>query len=249
MKVFSAVGGGMFLLGATLALGLAFTAEKISSAMIKMKQDNVIRVKGFAEEKCTSDMGTWSTTVTVRADTLASAYELIEKSRFAVMDFLKGNGFHEKEIAVLPVSIDIKYKSDGKGNRTNSIELYELDQTVRVESENVQAIGKVSREITNLIKDGLEITSRSPFYVIQNQNLEKLKAHLLAKATADAYSRASILASNSNGRVGMLSSASQGVFQITTPNSTDVDSYGRYDTTTVEKKITAVVTLEYTIEE
>ena len=56
------------------------------------------------------------------------------------------------------------------------------------------------------------------------------------------------LAENSSGRVGSLSSASQGVFQITPVDSTEVTDYGSYDTTTIKKNVKAVVTLEFRIE-
>ncbi|MDD4872115.1 MAG: SIMPL domain-containing protein, partial [Kiritimatiellae bacterium] len=60
--------------------------------------------------------------------------------------------------------------------------------------------------------------------------------------------RAEILAKNSHGKVGALNSASQGVFQITPVNSTDVSDSGNYDTSTVEKSVKAIVTLEFQVE-
>ncbi len=59
--------------------------------------------------------------------------------------------------------------------------------------------------------------------------------------------RASSLAENSGSKVGALKYASQGVFQITPLYSTDVSGYGRYDTSTIEKSVKAVVTIEYSI--
>jgi hypothetical protein len=59
--------------------------------------------------------------------------------------------------------------------------------------------------------------------------------------------RAEELAKNSGSEVGTLKYASQGVFQITPVNSTDVSDYGIYDTSTVDKSIKAVVTIEYSI--
>jgi hypothetical protein len=39
-----------------------------------------------------------------------------------------------------------------------------------------------------------------------------------------------------------------GVIQITQPDSTDVASYGRYDTSTIDKDVSVVVTLTLGIE-
>jgi len=42
-------------------------------------------------------------------------------------------------------------------------------------------------------------------------------------------------------------SATQGVFQITAPNSTEVSDYGSYDTSTIEKTVKAVVSCEFSV--
>jgi hypothetical protein len=39
-----------------------------------------------------------------------------------------------------------------------------------------------------------------------------------------------------------------GVFQITAPNSHDVRDYGIYDTSTIEKDVTAVVSVSFAAE-
>jgi len=48
--------------------------------------------------------------------------------------------------------------------------------------------------------------------------------------------------------VANIISASQGIFQITQPNSTETSSWGMYDTDSIEKKVRAVVTMRYRTE-
>ena len=69
----------------------------------------------------------------------------------------------------------------------------------------------------------------------------------IGAATKDSLLRAQQFAANSGVMVGPLRSASQGVFQITSPNSTETADYGSYDTSTVEKLVKAVVTVEYAV--
>jgi hypothetical protein len=38
-----------------------------------------------------------------------------------------------------------------------------------------------------------------------------------------------------------------GVFQITAVNSTEISDYGSYDTSSIDKKVTAIVRASYTI--
>jgi hypothetical protein len=97
-----------------------------------------------------------------------------------------------------------------------------------------------------LVKEGVELNVAAPqFYV---SDLHDTKLELLGRATDDAYRRAVTLARNSHGKVGALTSAQQGVFQITARHSTDTSGYGLYDTTSIEKTAKAVVTLDYAIE-
>ena len=56
------------------------------------------------------------------------------------------------------------------------------------------------------------------------------------------------LAKSAGNRVVGVISASQGIFQITQPNSTQTSSWGMYDTSSIEKKVRAVVTMEFRTE-
>ena len=50
----------MFLLGATLAFGLALSASIIANAAVKVTKKDMIRVKGSAVKNVRSDFGTWN---------------------------------------------------------------------------------------------------------------------------------------------------------------------------------------------
>ena len=45
--------------------------------------------------------------------------------------------------------------------------------------------------------------------------------------------------------LGQLRGVDVGVFQVTSPNSTEVEDYGVYDTSTLEKDVTAVVNVTF----
>lgn len=109
----------------------------------------------------------------------------------------------------------------------------------------MELVTRISRESSELIKEGVEFNSSSPQYFYTKVN--DLKIEMLGEATKDAKLRAEQLAINSGGKVGALRSAAQGVFQITTAYSTEVSDHGIYDTSTIEKSIKAVVTVQYSI--
>ncbi|ABB16247.1 conserved domain protein [Carboxydothermus hydrogenoformans Z-2901] len=70
---------------------------------------------------------------------------------------------------------------------------------------------------------------------------------MLGLATKDAMQRAEQIAKFTGVKVGKLRSSKMGVFQITAPYSTDVSDMGIFDTSSIEKEITAVVTCEFEI--
>ena len=56
-----------------------------------------------------------------------------------------------------------------------------------------------------------------------------------------------MLIAASGGRLGSLRGVDVGVFQVTSPNSTDVSDYGTYDTSTLRKDVTAVVNVTFAL--
>ena len=53
--------------------------------------------------------------------------------------------------------------------------------------------------------------------------------------------------SATNSRVGKVKSMRMGVFQITSPESTNVADYGINDTSTIDKKVTAVANVVFKV--
>jgi hypothetical protein len=236
-----------FLLGATLALGFALSAYMVSTAMIRMRQENTIKVKGYAQKQIKADRATWSGEMTVRSAIMSSAYKDMDANRVKVNDLISKIGFNkETKINFMPVSIVTEYKLNEKGNSTNEINGYVLTQTVTIESNQIDLVETVSKTASDLIRDGIEFRSYSPVYTYSG--IEQIKLDLLAQATKNAYERARTLAENSAGKAGKLCSASQGVFQITPINSTDISDAGEYSTSTIDKMVKAVVTLEFNVE-
>ena len=114
---------------------------------------------------------------------------------------------------------------------------------MEIKSGDVDKIARVSRESTELIDQGILFVSSAPeyFYV----KLDELKIEMLAKATANAKQRAESMARATGNKIGFMRSAKMGVFQITPVTSTDVTDWGVNDTTSLDKKVMAVVTVSF----
>ena len=240
-------GAGIFLLGATLAFAVLGASDQLGRAMRAMKQENIIRVKGVAEVDVTSDRGSWWTSVSGRAPTLAEADAGREQAMAALRAFVLAKGFKESELSVGSVSISKVYRRDEKGNTTNELEAYVLSQDLGVRSSSLELLRDAANEVTGaLVKQGFESSTSAPSFTVST--IEKTKLDLLEKATANAYERAQTLARGSGSGVGSLVSAAQGVYQIVARGQTSSSDYGEFDTSSIEKTARVVVTLEYSVE-
>jgi len=240
-------GAGIFLLGATLAFAVLGASDQLGRAMRAMKQENIIRVKGVAELDITSDRGSWWTSVSGRAPTLAEADTGRDKAMAALRAFVLAKGFKESELSVDSVSISKIYRRDEKGNTTNELEAYVLSQSLGVRSSSLELLRDAANEVTGaLVKQGFESSTGTPSFTVST--IEKTKLDLLEKATANAYERAQTLARGSGSSVGSLVSAAQGVYQIVARGETSSSDYGEFDTGSIEKTARVVVTLEYGVE-
>ena len=128
---------------------------------------------------------------------------------------------------------------------TSKIDLYVLTQMVTVEGTDMEKVPEVSRSVTSLIKDGVEIDSGSPSYLYTK--LSELKINMLADATKDATTRAEQIVNNANGKLGRLVDAKMGVMQINPKGSSATSAEGNNDTSSLEKEITAVVTTTFEV--
>lgn len=233
------------LVALILAAGMILSASLLSRFYLRIRQEQAITVKGFAETEVTSDIGKFSSRCTARGGSLKEAYDELQESRKAVASFLTQMGLKD-QFVLNTIEIVKIAKRDEQGKEMNEIEYYDVSQEIVVTSTNVLLIHDTAARITELIREGVDIQSSAPTFMVSDMKDIKLK--LLAEATEDGYRRALALARGSKGRIGALTSAQQGVFQITERYSTDTSGGGEYDTSTIGKSAKAVVTLEYAIE-
>jgi hypothetical protein len=159
--------------------------------------------------------------------------------------FIK-QGLSAESLQTGVVSQSTYYQRDAKGYETRDIDAIEFRQPLTVTSSEVAKVTALTTGVTALLGQGVEVSVQSPQYFYTK--LDSLKLKLLAAATGNAKSRAQAVAQSAGNRVGVLKSASTGVFQITPADSTDVSDWGINDTSTVAKKVTAVVNVSFVLE-
>ena len=236
-------------------LGICFVVAAIGSAvaltngLVKFKKASaeVINVTGSAEKKIVSDYAVWTASFSARDPQLKDAFVKVKEDTAKVRAYLASKRVKEDELIVSQVTTVITYKKNEKGADTNVIETYLVDQGIEVRSADTKKVTAVSRESTELIEQGIQFVSDAPRYLYTK--LSELKLDMLAAASADAKERAVRIASASGNKVGRIRSANMGVFQITPVNSNDVSAWGENDTSSLEKKVFAVVHADFAITE
>ena len=237
----------LVIFGLTMPVAVVVSTYLARQSFEKVQlRGQTITVKGYAERKIVSDFAIWGASITTRDPDLAKAYKTLEGHRGAALQYLGRNGFAEPAVRQFTVSITKAYKRDEKNNPTNEIEYFVLSQSLQIDSTDVQKVAAVARGASDLINGGIELASDAPrfFYT----KLDAMKLQMLGEASENSHQRAKQLIASGTGRLGVLRSASQGVFQITDPLSTETSGDGENDTSSIDKIIKAVVTCEYAID-
>lgn len=209
----------------------------------KIKVNESINITGNALKDFNADLVKWRATYSRNNFDLKSASEQLKDDQGVVKNFLISQGIKSNEIVFEAVNIskDIRYGTDPNGNSISQFNGYILSQDVTIESKDLDKIEKASREISNLISQGIELNSSNPNYYYSK--LEDLKLELIAQASENAKQRAENIATKSGSKLGHLQKADLGIFQITGKNDNEDYSYGGAFNTTSRQK-TAQITVK-----
>ncbi len=204
--------------------------------------DNTLTVTGSATKQVTSDHVKWVGVINrvAKASTLKAGYADMAKDIVFVKEFLKEKNIPENQVVISPIFMDQNYDQPQGTERS-----YTLRQTIDINSSDVNSIAEIAKNIQPLIEKGVIFSTQSLEYTYTK--LPEERVSMLGDAIKDAKSRASKLAESSGKTVGQLKSASSGVVQVMSANSTDVSDYGSYDTSKVEKTIMMTVKTSFTL--
>ena len=229
-----------------LSIALIVSSSLWASAVRNIKRaDDALVVTGSAKRSIKSDYIVWRVAIASQQPTAQAAYQQLQSWKDRIQKYLADAKVPESAIALnslettaIPEVIN--------GRDTGKTLAYRLSQRLEIKSSEVDRYAKLSQQITELINEGIPLTSEPPEYLYNE--LGKLRIEMVAEATKDAKARAEAIAKSTGNRVGGVRSADTGVFQLTPRNSTAVSNGGSYDTTSIEKDLTAVVSVKFGID-
>ena len=230
---------------ALLAVAIGVGSDLIAGGIRDRNRSNVITVTGSAKRHIVSDYIVWTASVTSQQPTTAGALKELAAWTKRIESFLQGAGARPDELTEQPISTETVVEQGANGASTGKVSAFKLTRSFELRSARVTEIAAIVQQSAQLFAQGIPLSAQPPQYIYTK--LSTLRPSMLADATKDALSRARALVRSTGGHVGRLSGVNVGVFQVTAPNSTEVSDYGVYDTSTLEKDVTAVVNATFAL--
>jgi hypothetical protein len=234
------------LIGAlALSLAIYFGLVQVGSGISQRNSDG-ITMTGSARLEAVADKATWTITVQEVAAEPSAGIGKVNNGVDAVEKYLVKGGMVATAITLggLNSFANEEYQN---GNSTGRIASYRIYRDVTVRSPDVKLVESLSKNIGTLIEQGFNINSNPPAYYISN--LPELRPQLLEEAMRDAKVRAQAITKATAGAVGAPKTVRSGPIQVTTRDSINAEDFGAYDTSTIEKTVTATVTVFFAIAE
>ncbi|TVP48659.1 MAG: SIMPL domain-containing protein [Mongoliibacter sp.] len=232
------------------SLAIIVASALLGNAFINRHQrSGAIEVTGLGQQNFSSDLVVWEGNFSRENLNIQNAYADLEKDRKAVLEYLVSKGIPETQVIFNAVNTNPMYEQNysSTGNYIGqTLRGYQLNQSLQIESKDIEKVEQVSREVTELLLQGVKFYSQAPRYYYTQ--LESLKIEMISKATEDARLRAEKIAENSGATLGKLISANMGIFQITGQNSNEEYSWGgTFNTSSKEKTASITMRLSYSV--
>ncbi len=223
----------------SLAMGLGLA--RVGSGFASRSSDGIV-VTGSAKVDAVADNVVWTLSIQNTGKTPASAVSGIDSGINALQKYLVDGGIKSDQLTLGAVS---SYGTEEyiNGNPTGRILNYRANREITVRTKDVQLVSKLSQNIGTLLQAGINVSNYGPQYYVST--LSKIRPELLKEATKDAKSRAEAMTEAVGGKVGAITSVKAGPIQVTTPDSTMTSDMGMYDTSSIDKTVTATVTVTF----
>lgn len=216
-----------------LSIGIILAAVIIADTLYKIKSfDNTLQVVGSAKKTVEADQVQWRLELSrpVTTFTIKSGNYLLQKDLESVEKFLQENGISQNAYTINPVKLQNVYEQNGVSSTR-----FLLTQSIQLSTSQVALIAELSKRYQVLINQGVMVYANQPEYYVSK--LPEIRVELLKDAMKDAKLRAKSIAESDDQNVGKLKSASAGVVQVLSKDSTNVSDYGTYDTSQIQKDV------------
>jgi hypothetical protein len=223
------------LLGCT-GLGVALVTTLIA------KGGATVDVTGVSSQLIKSDRVKWSFNVkSTSRDRSAGAKSQQQQLEKALL-FLRSNEIPDDDVFVKVLYVNPNIQRNPESGQ-ETLTGWSFSQEIVVVSDEVDKVAEVSRRSSDLISSGVDARFKMPEYTFSG--ISDKRVELLKGATSNAKERAEAIASTGNLSLGRMTNVGTAVFQVTTPGSSSAGGGGVYDTGTIDKEISAVMSVSF----
>ena len=233
-------------LGAFLALGLVGSAFVIGRAVVKAVPSNqIVKVRGVAEQSIDSDRVRWRITVRGEAKQLEDAYTRVDTGVERVRAFLTNGGVPAPSVRLGSYrtrEISRRVVLDQLGNDEWRFVAHEVRRTVELDDfRDLDLVEKLVVQFGDVVqRAGVPADADEPYF-FYSEPVADIKPDLLRAAAENAYQRARIVADSSHSTLGPLRAARQGAFE-------GFGDAGYVGGASRKHRVTALVTVDFAIE-
>jgi uncharacterized protein len=241
------------VIGVCLLLGLVVGGWVLGTEIKDIKlADRYVTVKGLVERTVKSDTAIWPVTFKEAGNDLPQVFMKSEADKNTVLKFFAGQGITPQEISIGQIQVTDKDANEYGGNE-RAASRYIVQQTVTVQSQDVDKIAKAGEKTAELVQAGIVVGNGQGQGGIRYQftGLNALKPDMITEATRNARASADRFAADSGSEVGPIRSANQGVFSISAANSVTTGNdeggmgMGGDADASIMKKVRVVATVDY----
>lgn len=240
-----------------LSVGILGAGYSVGKALyIVKKMNRSVTVKGLAEQDVKSDLGLWEINYREVGNDLVQLDQRIQHDQGIVIEFLKQQGFSEKEIDRTQLKVEDRFANVYNQNISQGADnqRYVVTAGTRVRTEKVDLVQQAVQNVDKLLQQGVPLafdaSGLSPNPSFYYTRLDSIRPALLAEATQSALVVATQFAKDSGCKLAGVQNASQGVFQImgrdTSTMSSDWNS-NQNALGSIDKKVRLVSTIVYRI--
>lgn len=224
-----------------VALGMAAAGWFTGQGFERGHNAHRVTVKGLAERDVKADLALWPLAYVEAGNELDAVQAAIQKDDASVNAFLARHGIDTAHIASRDLKVtDRAAQAWGNGDYHAR---YIIARTVLVRTPEVDKVHAAVQATGELVDAGVVLDTDNgnsgPAYLFNGLNA--LKPAMIAEATAQARAAAAQFAHDSGARIGAITSANQGVFQILARDKAPMlQEEGQID-----KTVRVVATIEY----
>src|SRR5262249_46473182 len=157
-----------------LAIAIVASSAVLANGFTRIRSNELsVTVTGSAKKRIRSDRIIWKVALKADAPQLVDAYHQISHDMPKLKNYLLSKGIAESEIVASSVQTTIIRQrgtvgpagEDGPDQPGGKIIGYSLRQEIEIRSSDVDGVSAVSRNVTELINQGLLIDSMAPQYL------------------------------------------------------------------------------------